>query len=570
MSPKKPAEQQTTMVGDGSASQVPTMPPDDDDEDGAVPPGYTFVKVLGAGGMGEVVLARDTSIGREVALKRMRAVAAARPDAETRFIREAKIQARLEHPAIVPVHTFGRDDDGKPYFTMKRLAGVTLDRKLDALPLQQLLAAFVDVCLAIELAHGHGVIHRDIKPANIMLGDFGEVYVLDWGVARVTDEAEPQSIDIVSAQGETLVGKVMGTPGYMAPEQALGFGMSPAIDVYALGCVLFEILAHEPLATRNPVSPSTRRPELAIPPELDEACMSALAEDPDKRPTARALGERVQRYLDGDRDVERRRRLAVEALAEARTSTSRADAIRAAGRALALDPESAEAGQLASSLILSPPDAVPGELQDSLDHADRAASRVRSKTSMIGFAAVLPFAAIVPFVEVKSWPLFIGFFAAVAGMVLISWLSYRRGGQIVWVSLVSTLLTTILLSRIASPFVLTPVVVCAIAVALTASPWLLERSWVVVGWVLAAVLLPFVLEELGVFERTWSFDGDHLKIGSSVIHGINRTAEAFVLVAANVVFIAAAGLFARATNRDHRRAARRLHVQAWHLRQLLP
>ncbi|HEV7555090.1 MAG TPA: serine/threonine-protein kinase, partial [Kofleriaceae bacterium] len=202
MSPKKPAEQ-TTMVGDGSASQVPTMPPDEED-DGAVPPGYSFVKVLGAGGMGEVVLARDTAIGREVALKRMRAVAAARPDAETRFIREAKIQARLEHPAIVPVHTFGRDADGKPYFTMKRLAGVTLDRKLETLPLQQLLAAFVDVCLAIELAHGHGVIHRDIKPANIMLGDFGEVYVLDWGVARVTDEAEPQSIDIVSAEGETL------------------------------------------------------------------------------------------------------------------------------------------------------------------------------------------------------------------------------------------------------------------------------------------------------------------------------------------------------------------------------
>ena len=569
MSPKKPAEQQTTMVGDGSASEVPTMPPDEDDEV-SVPPGYAFVKVLGAGGMGEVVLARDTAIGREVALKRMRPQAAARPDAETRFIREAKIQARLQHPAIVPVHAFGRDDDGQPYFTMKRLTGVTLDRKLDSLPLQQLLAAFVDVCLAIELAHGHGVIHRDIKPANIMLGELGEVYVLDWGVSRVTDEAEPESIDIVSAEGETLVGKVMGTPGYMAPEQALGFGMSPAIDVYALGCVLFEILTHEPLATRKPVPPSMRRPDLAIPPELDEACMAALAEDPDQRPSARVLGERVQHYLDGDRDVERRRRLAAEALVEARAATTRADAIRAAGRALVLDPESAEAGQLASSLILSPPEQLPDELVASLAAADRAASRVRAKTSMIGFAAVLPFAAIVPLVEVKSWPLFVGFFAAVAGMVLISWLSYRRGGQIVWVSLASTLLTTILLSRIATPFVLTPVVICAITVALTATPWLLERSWVVVAWVLAAVSLPFVLEEVGVFERNWSFDGDHLMIGSSVVHGINRTAEAVVLVAANVVFIASAALFARATNRDHRKAARGLHVQAWHLRQLLP
>src|SRR3954471_17945738 len=182
--------------------------------------GYTVGEMIGRGGMGEVLLAHDEVIGREVAIKRMRR-ADPDPDAETRFVREAKIQARLQHPSIVPVHELGRDADGRPYFTMKRLAGVTLHQLLGG-PRQRLLRAFADVCLAVEFAHEHGVIHRDIKPTNIMLGDFGEVYVLDWGVARVLDEdgsGHPSVRDIITVEGETQVGAVMGTPGYMAPEQ---------------------------------------------------------------------------------------------------------------------------------------------------------------------------------------------------------------------------------------------------------------------------------------------------------------------------------------------------------------
>ncbi|HEY0192697.1 MAG TPA: serine/threonine-protein kinase [Kofleriaceae bacterium] len=239
---------------------------------------YELRELLGRGGMGEVLLAHDEWIGREVAIKRMRHDD---PDAERRFVREAKIQARLQHPAIVPVHELGRDAEGRPYFTMKRLAGVTLHEMLDA-PLQRLLRAFAEVCLAIELAHEHGVIHRDIKPTNIMLGDFGEVYVLDWGVAMVVGDgsASPSIQDVAAAEGETQVGAVMGTPGYMPPEQALGYSITPAIDVYALGCVLFEILTGEPLHPRGAAgaasaiarpceAPSARRPERSIAPELD-------------------------------------------------------------------------------------------------------------------------------------------------------------------------------------------------------------------------------------------------------------------------------------------------------------
>ncbi|HET9627501.1 MAG TPA: serine/threonine-protein kinase, partial [Kofleriaceae bacterium] len=297
---------------------------------------YELRALLGRGGMGEVLLAEDHWIGREVAVKRMRRTA---PDldAERRFLREAKIQARLQHPAVVPVHDMGRDPDGRPYFTMKRLTGDTLHDLLDQ-PQQRLLRAFAEVCLAIEFAHEHGVIHRDIKPSNIMLGKFGEVYVLDWGVARVVGDgsANPSIQDIANMDGETQVGDVMGTPGYMAPEQALGYQMSSAVDVYALGCVLFEILTGEPLHPRGAagaanaiaqptVAPSTRRPERTIAPELDAACVAALAEDPAARPSARQLAERIQDYLDGDRDLERRRVLAAAQVAEARAALASGD-----------------------------------------------------------------------------------------------------------------------------------------------------------------------------------------------------------------------------------------------------
>jgi serine/threonine-protein kinase len=577
------APSRTTLI-DGSGS---TAEPAVGADRPAAFAGYEIGELLGRGGMGEVLLAHDELIGREVAIKRMRN-AEPNPEAELRFLREAKIQARLQHPAIVPVHELGRDADGRPYFTMKRLAGVTMHEMLGE-PLQRLLRAFAEVCLAIEFAHEHGVIHRDIKPANIMLGDFGEVYVLDWGVARVLDDGSANSSvqDIVADPGETGVGRVMGTPGYMAPEQALGYAMSPAIDIYALGCVLFEILACEPLHPRgsggaanaiaHPTeSPSARRRDLVIPPELDAACIAALAEDPADRPSARELAEQIQDYLDGDRDLERRRELAAAQVVRARQALGsgdparRADAVRAARRALALDPESAEAADLVAAMIVEPPRVLPPALVASLDDAERDASRVRARSAAVTFAAVLPFLAIVPFVEVRSWPLLVGFFGAMLGMAVISWLSYRRGAPIVWVSLIATFVTTLFVSRVGGPFMLTPVVTCGVVLGLMAMPWLAARPWVVVGWTAVTVLAPVALEAVGLFERTWWFEGDSIRIHSAVLHGTNRTIETVGLLAVHIGFITMIGRFARATSRDRRAAERRLHIQAWHLRQLLP
>ena len=154
--------------------------------------GYQLGPLIGRGGMGEVVLAHDPDIGRDVALKRMKA---ATPELVERFLREARIQARLDHPAIVPVHEVGRDADGVPFFTMKRVTGTTLEKQIETEKLQRLLRAFIEVCLAIDFAHARGVVHRDLKPSNIMLGDYGEVYVLDWGVARVLDDQGGEARD---------------------------------------------------------------------------------------------------------------------------------------------------------------------------------------------------------------------------------------------------------------------------------------------------------------------------------------------------------------------------------------
>ncbi|MEO8706006.1 MAG: serine/threonine-protein kinase [Kofleriaceae bacterium] len=550
----------------------------------SVPHGYTLGRLLGSGGMGDVVLAHDPRIGRDVAIKRMKH---ADPTGElaTRFLREARIQARLEHPAIVPVHEVGSDPDGRPYFTMKRLAGVTLAELLETgAPQRRLLHAFLDVCSAIEFAHASGVIHRDLKPPNIMLGDFGEVYVLDWGVARLVGEKAIASHGLTTLAGETQAGALIGTPGYMAPEQVAGAAVDAPADVYALGAILFEILAGVSLhprgnkafastVARPTEAPSTRRPEAHVPPELDAIVVAALAADPDDRISASALAAGVRSYLDGDRDLERRRELADEQLARAVLASGdparRSEALRAAARALALVPESVTAAQFVSALILEPPATVEPALASSLEATEREASRVRSKHSMLAFIVGAAFLAAVPFLDVRSTPLLVGFFASLLGLAAMAYLSYRRGRTVEPVALASTLIAIAFLSRFAGPFVITPVIVVGMLNALVTGSWMQRHATVVVGWAMLAIAIPIGLEELGVFARTWWQDGDTLVFRSGILEGTGA-AMPIALVVMNLTFIALIGLYARATTRHRQKAERSLHVQAWHLRQLLP
>lgn len=196
---------------------------------------YTFVKELGRGGMGVVCLAEDRELDRLVAIKILNTP----EDFGDRMIREAQIIARLEHPGIVPIHDVGKLPDGRIFYAMKYVRGNRLDEyAAQGASLRDRLRKFQAVCDAVAFAHAHGVIHRDLKPQNIMIGSFGEVLVLDWGVAKIRDD--PRS----SAFHQTMEGTVIGTQRYMSPEQARGEidQLDERSDIYALGAVLYFLL----------------------------------------------------------------------------------------------------------------------------------------------------------------------------------------------------------------------------------------------------------------------------------------------------------------------------------------
>jgi serine/threonine-protein kinase len=533
--------------------------------------------------MGEVVAAVDRRIEREVAIKRMRGEATS--EATMRFLREAKIQARLDHPAIVPVHELGEDADGRPYFTMKRLAGVTLAERLaEAGPIQPLLRALVDVCFAIQLAHSRGVIHRDLKPSNIMLGDYGEVYVLDWGVARVLAESpsELPARDADTPVGATVAGSILGTPGYMSPEQLRGDAIGMSSDVYALGAILFEILAGEPLhprpregaiastLTQPTVSPRTRRPDRAIAPELDALCLEALAETAEERPSARTLAERIQRYLDGDRDIERRRALAAEYLASARAAIAdgrRGDAVAAAGHAVVIDPESREAAELVMSLIVAPPRELPPELERELEADELEVSRERSRRNARAYLGIWSFAVMLPFVEVQSWPGMVALFGIANVMALLSFWNARTGRLPTGLFFAGNFV--LVFSRFASPFAIMPVFIVGVTLAMAGRSAVIDRPWTMVAWAELAMIAPLVLEHFGVLASTWSIEDSELRARGTlaVAHGVF---DPIMVIFGNLALLAVIAILATQIQRGRRDAQRGLRIQAWHLRHLLP
>jgi hypothetical protein len=552
-------------------------------------PEYELIDVIGRGGMGEVMLARDRRIGRDVALKRLRAEQPT-PDLVERFLREAKIQARLDHPSIAPVHELGYDSEGLPYFTMKRVGGTTLGELLDRgvdKP-QRLLRALVDVCHAMELAHSRGYVHRDLKPQNIMLGDYGEVYVLDWGVARVLmggDGRAPtdrQSIDdVITIDGVTKAGALLGTPGYMAPEQVRGEPALPAADVYAIGSMLFEILAGEPLhvpghtallSTINNVDrfPAKRRPDRRIAPELDELCASALATDPAERPTAHALAEAIQGYLDGDRDVERRRALARQLDTRARSalaSGDRAEAMRTAGRALAFDPESTTASELVLSLVVDEPAIIPPEVTAAVEAEEMKMVRARSRRAILPYAAIFAILPFLPLLHVADYAMLFAVFAAFGMMVVVTWLNSKFGVPVA-LTLVGHTLTALMFSRFIGPFIITPIMLAAILMSATSIPWLNRRWWAVAVWIVGTVMLPFVLEWTGLLAPTWLMTGDGLLSGSTVFD--TGVVSPGWVIAGHLGALLLVGAYAWRIGRDRSDAQRRMFLQAWHLRHLLP
>ncbi len=287
---------------------------------------YEMLGMLGAGGMGEVRLCRDRVIGREVAMKVVRSVRFGSPH-RWRFVREARVQGQLEHPSVVPVYDLGLDPDGYPYFTMRRVHGVSLTDVVRGLAsgdpatharysLRRRLSIFSRLCLCMELVHSRGVVHRDLKPGNVMLGEYGEVYVLDWGLVKILGDLLGATPSIHDASNATPTGEgsVLGTPGYMSPEQLRGEVelVGPWSDVYSLGAILFELLAIEPLHAQirmqdklisnlslDGARPRQRAPRRGIPEVLDALCERALRLSPrDRFQSAGGLSEVVEAYLD--------------------------------------------------------------------------------------------------------------------------------------------------------------------------------------------------------------------------------------------------------------------------------
>jgi len=383
---KHTASAETVVLdgGDGPATEIPLEGPLPD-----LATRYEELALIAAGGMGEVHRVRDLALRRSVALKRIRPELAARPSMRSRFLEEAQATAQLEHPGIVPVHELGSDEQGHPYFTMQEVRGRSFTEAIAAahagparerpVAIRRLVGVLHQASQAVAFAHDRGVVHRDLKPDNILLGAFGEVFVMDWGLAQIQGVASDRDdlgfaddaiITERSLSGaHTRYGTVAGTPAYMAPEQAAGETdrISPRTDVYALGAILYEVLSgrrpfdgesgqqvvQQVLAGPPPsvgdssasgidetftFDPSTHATltgwSSTMPSELVAACEKAMARAPaDRFDTASAFAAELDAWLDGSR----RREQALELVRKAKAS--RPEAFRMEGDAAALEAE---------------------------------------------------------------------------------------------------------------------------------------------------------------------------------------------------------------------------------------
>jgi serine/threonine protein kinase/transposase len=285
------------------------------------------------GNLGVVYVAHDEELHREVALKEIKEDLARHQHSRARFVREAEITGHLQHPGVVPIYGLGAYADGQPFYAMRFIHGETLheaikrfhaadERRRDpgerSLALRELLTRFIGVCNAVAYAHARGVIHRDLKPANVMIGEFGETLILDWGLARLLDKEDPDAttpavpVVLSDGMGSTLteLGQVVGTPAYMSPEQALGKHdeVGPSSDVFSLGAILYTVLTGEAPYTGDAsevlsqakcceVQPARQR-KGSVARALEAVCAKAMAASAkDRYSAAKALADEVQRWL---------------------------------------------------------------------------------------------------------------------------------------------------------------------------------------------------------------------------------------------------------------------------------
>lgn len=577
---------------------------------------YAVGEVLGEGGMGIVRTTVDKRIGREVAMKLVRPGEGSRGDLKARFLREACVQGQLEHPSIVPVYDLARDPEGTLYFTMKRVRGATFEQIVDALRARdpeatktytrhKLLSAFASVCNAVDFAHARGVVHRDLKPGNVMLGDFGEVYVLDWGLAKVVGAPEPRLPSEPPAVGggsdpgaRTRHGATMGTPGYMAPEQVRGENVDARADVYALGAILFELLALEPLhpqasaehanaSTLRGVDarPSARVPDCDVPPELDDVCVAATAMDPVRRtPTVRAMVESVERYLEGDRDLERRRAMsrthATTAEGHAKralegtgpeATRARSLALREVGRAIALDPTNEDAVRTLMRLMTEPPAEMPPEARSAMLHDARATMRHGARIAAVAYMSWFIYLPLMLWIGIRDWGEWAACSAAWFAAALAAIFSVRnpsRDARPEVKIMIPAVTATALTSFAFGPYVVVPALAAIGSMLLQMPPNKKGRASLVALHCFA-VAVPAVLQWVGVLRPSYLFRDGTMTIVPNMLWLPPMQTNAFLLIASIALIVTGSAILGRFRN-TLTIVEERMHMQTWHLRQLVP
>ncbi|MFK7820678.1 MAG: serine/threonine-protein kinase, partial [Planctomycetaceae bacterium] len=329
-----------TLIRDPQANEetlVASNSPGDTEFEAVVGDRFRVIRTHARGGLGEVFVAKDRELNREVALKEIQPQFANDADSRSRFVLEAEVTGGLEHPGIVPVYGLGQYEDGRPYYAMRFIKGDSLKDAIKAyhenkdlsdsertLQLRKLLGRVVDVCEAIGYAHSRGVLHRDLKPGNIMLGKYGETLVVDWGLAKVAGRDEPIATDEQtlhpqsgSSVNPTVMGSAIGTPAYMPPEQAAGKldQLGPPSDVYSLGATLYHILTgqapHQGKQLADVLKDVTngrleapRQLEPSVDRSLEAVCLKAMSTVPANRySSVQGLASDIERFL-ADEPVE--------------------------------------------------------------------------------------------------------------------------------------------------------------------------------------------------------------------------------------------------------------------------
>lgn len=570
------------------------------------------------GGMGTLTHLHDIWLDRRVVAKAIRSDHRHSDRVRQRFLREARVQGALQHPGIVPVFDIGVSPTGDAYFTMRRVSGLTLaqvfDRLRDSDPEmnerfspRRLVGALSQVCQILHYAHCHGVIHRDLKPANIMLGDFGEVYVLDWGIAKVgaepdlepDEDSSPHNTSGVRGTRLTHDGSVLGTPEYMPPEQKTrAEAVDARADVFALGAMLFEALTLEALRQGGDVAQALAQvdedPRVRerlerveeLDPEVVDICVAAMELDPESRlPGADALYRALEAYLDGAQDYERRRTEAARLVTKARTALdavadkpgerdqARAAALADLGRALTLDPECAPALEVAMDIVLAEPETLPSGAREELDRALRTQAHGTARAAaglgaiwiaLVGLATLMGVRDWMPFALISACiATLVGYNASVA--ITGKHQRFMRG-----VVIVATFTAVATAGAFAGPFVVVPGVAI---LAGSAFIFVLRADralrWLAIVSSVAAVAIPPLLQLAGLLPASYAFEHGALRILPNAV-GFPPNATLALIWLATTAAVVFSGLVVSYAVKRLTITQDAALLQAWRLRHLLP